>query len=49
MVPHTSRMVTTTLTCGHTVTSRPGEYVTRCPSGCAQLRPDRLTTSRRKG
>jgi hypothetical protein len=47
MVAHSSRTVTTTLTCGHTVTSQPGTYVTTCPHGCPQMRPDRLTPSRR--
>ena len=48
MVPHTPRTVTTTLTCGHTATGRPGEYAT-CPHGCPPLRPEHLTRSRRKG
>ncbi len=47
MVAQTSRTVTTRLTCGHTVTSKPGEYAT-CPHGCESIRPDHLTKSRRR-
>jgi hypothetical protein len=48
MVAQTTRTVTTRLTCGCTVSSRPGEYAI-CPSGHPAERPDHLTTSRRKG
>jgi hypothetical protein len=48
MVAQTTRTVTTILTCGCTVPSRPGEYAT-CPAGHAAMRPDRLTPSRRNG
>jgi hypothetical protein len=46
MVAHPSRTVTTRLTCGCTVASKPGEYAT-CPSGHPALRPDHLTKTRR--
>jgi len=48
MVAQTTRTVTTRLTCGCVVASKPGEYAT-CPSGHDAMRPDHLTTTRRKG
>jgi hypothetical protein len=43
----TTRTVTTQLTCGCTVDSAPGVYAT-CQRGHDPIRPDHLTTSRRK-
>lgn len=48
MVSQTARTVTTRLTCGCIVASKPGEYAT-CPSGHDAVRPDHLTKTRRKG
>jgi hypothetical protein len=46
MVSQTIRTVTTELTCGCTVDSKPGEYAT-CPKSHPAIRPDHLTRSRR--